>query len=49
MTVKELIEVLQTLPPDAEIYFNDGPHQGRSAPEEIDPSPQLESDGRVQL
>jgi hypothetical protein len=48
-TVKELIEALQKMPPDAEVYYNDGPHEGYHSAFEQDPVPSLDHDGRVQL
>lgn len=39
MTVKELIEALQKMPPDADVYYNDGPAAGYVFSEEIEPRP----------
>jgi hypothetical protein len=49
MTVRELIDELKKMPPDAEVYYLDGPHPGRVLAEEVDPVPYLHDDGRVKL
>lgn len=49
VTVKELIEELQKMPPDAEVYIMAGPYEGQTIGEEIPPSPDLMDDERVCL
>lgn len=49
MTVKELIEALEGMPPDAEAYYMSGPCAGQTLADEIPPDPQIQDDGRVCL
>lgn len=49
VTVADLIEALQGMPKDAEVYYRSGPFAGCTHAEEIPPVPSLEDDGRVLL
>lgn len=49
MTVRDLIELLQKMPPDAEVYYYCPPVAGSNFGEEDQPRPKLEDDGRVSL
>lgn len=49
MTVQELIDALERMPPDVEVYYDSGPYEGQVYAAECDPDPKLKDDGRVRL